>query len=176
GSPWSDCVLHQGTAAYAIPDSGGGAARPGEPGTTRTAVQIDREIEAARPERSAQSQIVAEPSQTATLRSHDEIGNVRIVLNDWDSRWFDDVSDLRVGVAAPHGTNQRRSEHDVADEAQSHQEDAHLLLFDRGLVYQHHRDVVLDWIDAVTLLAFERRAVVHQLDRRLAVGTGEDFE
>ena len=30
----------------------------------------------------------------------------------------------------------------------------------RGFINQHHRDVVLDWVDAMTLLALQRRLVV----------------
>src|SRR6185436_14369434 len=50
------------------------------------------------------------------------------------------------------------------------------LLFDRGFVDQHHRDVVLDRIDAVTRFALERLSVLHQRDRRLACRAGEYFE
>ena len=51
-----------------------------------------------------------------------------------------------------------------------------LTVLDRRLVDQHHRDVVLDRIHAVTGAALQRLAVLHQRDRRLARRAGEDFE
>src|SRR5262245_32805876 len=45
-----------------------------------------------------------------------------------------------------------------------------------GLVDEHHRDVVLDRIDAVTLVALECRAVLHEPDGSLTVGTRQNFE
>src|SRR5687767_9557946 len=50
------------------------------------------------------------------------------------------------------------------------------LRLDRRLVYQHNRDVVLDGIHTMARPALERRAVLDEGDRRLAVGAGEDFE
>ena len=52
----------------------------------------------------------------------------------------------------------------------------HQLGFYGRLIDEHHRDIVLDGIHAVTLLAFEGGAVLDECDRRLAVGTGQDFE
>src|SRR5438105_5052016 len=48
--------------------------------------------------------------------------------------------------------------------------------FDGGFVDEHHRDVVLDWIDAMARAALERRPVLHQTDRRLTVRAGENLE
>lgn len=50
------------------------------------------------------------------------------------------------------------------------------LILDCCLVDQHHGDVVLDRIHAVTGVALQRLAVFYQRDRRLAGGTGKDFE
>src|SRR5689334_1141456 len=48
--------------------------------------------------------------------------------------------------------------------------------FDRGLVNEHHRDVVPDGIHAFALIALERGAIVDEFYRGLAVRTGQDFE
>jgi hypothetical protein len=48
--------------------------------------------------------------------------------------------------------------------------------FDRGLVDQHHRDVVLDGIYAVTLVAFQSGAVLDELNGGLAGRAREDLE
>jgi hypothetical protein len=68
-----------------------------------------------------------------------------------------------------------RGEDNVADQTQANEENPHLG-FDSGLVNQHHRDVILDGIDAMTLLALEAGAVIHQLHWRLTVGAGQDFQ
>ena len=51
-----------------------------------------------------------------------------------------------------------------------------ILGLDRGFVDQHHRDVILDRVHAMTLLALQSGVVVHEDDRRLAVRAREDFE
>src|SRR5512145_3314081 len=48
--------------------------------------------------------------------------------------------------------------------------------FDRGLVQQHDRNVVLDRIHALALAALERAAVLHEIDLGLAVRAGQDLE
>src|SRR5262245_5150588 len=47
---------------------------------------------------------------------------------------------------------------------------------DRGLVDQHHRDVVLDGIDASALGALERGTVFHELNGRLARRADQNLE
>ena len=50
------------------------------------------------------------------------------------------------------------------------------LVLDCCLVDQHHRDVVLDRVDAVAGAALQRLAIFHQRDGSLARWTGKDFE
>ena len=52
----------------------------------------------------------------------------------------------------------------------------HQLGFYGRLIDEHHRDIVLDGIHAVTLLAFEGGPVLDQRDRCLAVGASQNFE
>ena len=51
-----------------------------------------------------------------------------------------------------------------------------MLELDRGFVDEHDRDVVLDRIDALALRALERRAVLHEIDLRLAVRARQNLE
>ena len=50
------------------------------------------------------------------------------------------------------------------------------LFLDGRFVDQHDRNVVLDRIDALARAAFERRAVLDERHRRLAMGTGKNVE
>jgi exonuclease VII large subunit len=49
-------------------------------------------------------------------------------------------------------------------------------VFDRGLVDEHHRDVIPDRVDTVALVASEACAVVHGLHGRLAGRAHQDLE
>jgi hypothetical protein len=89
----------------------------------------------------------------------------------------------------------RRREDDVADLTQPDEQDpgdlricgfedlrichaprAARLLFDFRLFDQHHRDVVLDWIDALARGALEARMVIHRRDAGMALGAHENLE
>jgi hypothetical protein len=48
--------------------------------------------------------------------------------------------------------------------------------FDRRLIDQHHRNVILDGIHTVTRVALERRPVFDQLYRRFARWTGKNLK
>src|SRR6186713_1555842 len=48
--------------------------------------------------------------------------------------------------------------------------------FDRGLVDQHHRDVVLDRIDPAALFALQAGAVLDDMHGRFALRTHENLE
>ena len=51
-----------------------------------------------------------------------------------------------------------------------------VLGFHRRFIDQHHRNVVLDGVDAVAGGALQRRAVLDERDGGLAVRTGKNFE
>ena len=115
------------------------------------------------------------PPQPARARRDDDFVEVRIVRDDRRGVGFDEVGDACAGIRAGAARGQRRREHDVADQAQTDQEDLRGAL-DRGFVDQHHRDVILDRIDAPALRALQRRAALDQLDLRLAVGARQNLE
>src|SRR5207249_5156460 len=50
------------------------------------------------------------------------------------------------------------------------------LLLNGRFVDEHHRNVVLDRVDAVAGIAFQARPVLHQHDRRFAVRTRKNFK
>src|SRR5262245_19682566 len=50
------------------------------------------------------------------------------------------------------------------------------LLLDRRFFDQHHWNVILDGIDAMASPALQRRAVLHERHRRLAVRTSQDLQ
>jgi hypothetical protein len=140
-------------------------------------MQVDREIEALLPQAAAQSPILANARESPTLGGDNQLVDVWVSLQDRSRGRFHDVHNPRIGVAAAQRANERRREDNVADEPQADQEDLRRsVLLDGRLVNQHHRDVVLDGVDAMTLIALETGAVMHQFDRRFAMGTGEDFE
>ena len=44
------------------------------------------------------------------------------------------------------------------------------------LIHEHHRDVVLDRVDAAARITTQARAIPHETHRRLALRAHEDFE
>ena len=86
---------------------------------------------------------------------------------------LDHISDVRVGEVAAQAADGGRRKDDVADFAQPDEKDFQLVL-DRGLVDQHHRNVVFNGIDAFAGRALERCAVFDERDRRFTVGTGQN--
>jgi hypothetical protein len=108
---------------------------------------------------------------------------------------------MGLGKAVAKAANRRRRENDVTDLAESDQQNLqknlklelpnypitqlpnypitrlpNVLRLDGGFIDQHDRDVVLNRVDAVTGRAFEGRAVLDEVYRRFAVGTGENLE
>src|SRR3954469_1851834 len=89
----------------------------------------------------------------------------------------------------------RCREHDVANLTEADQEQAPyqrvshsplasnngrshwpFLWLDGGLVDEHHRDIVFDWIDALAGGALESCAVLHGRDRSFTVWAGQNLE
>src|SRR5258708_1517650 len=65
---------------------------------------------------------------------------------------------------------------DWIDYRRSRMSDSAILRFDRCLVDEHDRDVVLDGIHTLAHAAFERGVVLDQRDGGLAVRTRQDLE
>ncbi len=100
---------------------------------------------------------------------------MRIVLDDRRRERLDEIGEACTRLKPPQRPQQRSREDDVANQAQPDDEDVHLRFY-RRLVNQHHRDIVLDRIHTMALVALERRAVLDQFDRGLAVRARKDFK
>ena len=130
---------------------------------------MTRSKRCAREARRASRMSYDEPPQPARPLGDDDVVDVRVVANDRFGGRLDEIGDARVGKAPPERRDGRRREDDVADQAQPDEQNLHpstplgMTLsmsrsgLDRRLVDQHDRDVVLDRIHAVALVALERR-------------------
>ena len=174
-------------AGQVITDSLRRARRPRQQPAARPAMKIDHQIEAAGAEAPRERDVVSQSREAARPLEHDDFVDAGMVAHDRFGRRFHEVGDTGAGEAPPKRADRRRGEDHVADQAQSNQKDLQRSvgtsgtwhsapIFDRRLVDQHHRNVVLDRIHAVTRSALERLSVLHQRDRRLARRAGEDFE
>ena len=147
-------------------------------------MQIDGDVEPPGAKPPCPGEIVGPASDAGALRDNQDFVQVRIVLDDRRRERLDEIREACTRLKPPQGPQQRSREDDVANQAQPDDENVHLrfyyedvhLRFYRRLVNQHHRDIVLDGIHTMALVALERRAVFDQFDRGLAVGAREDFE
>ena len=123
--PWHDVGVHPAAARGSISDPDRRPARPGEPGTSGPAVEVDGDIECRAPQPTSHSQIVTQSAQTRVLRDFNNRIDVRIAADDRSGGWFDEVSKMPGWIAPPECSYQRGREDDVADQAQANQEDLH---------------------------------------------------
>ena len=183
--------VHPAPAGDLVADAHRRAAQPRQQRRARPAVEIDGEIERARAAAGGRAPRSREqPAHARAARRDDHLVEMRIAGDDRRGRRFDEVGEVGVGKPPAQGADGRRGEDDVADlraaEPAGSDELRRLrsaitqsrnsVILDRRFVDQHHRDVVLDGIDALARGALERGAVLDERDRRLAVRTGENFE
>jgi len=102
------------------------------------------------------------------------------VRDDRRRRVFDDVAQGRVRIAPAERANHWRREHDVAEQPETYEQDANRLIlgrrFDRRLIDEHDRNVVLDRIATMAGLAGEARAVRSHAYWGTADGAHENVE
>jgi hypothetical protein len=99
------------------------AAGPRQPGRARAAVQVEREIETRPPQPPRQRDVRDDPFHPARPRHHDHLVEMRIVPDDRRRIRLDQVGEPRLRVRPAQPAQQRRREHDVADEAQPDEQD-----------------------------------------------------
>jgi hypothetical protein len=168
--------IHPCMAGHAISDAPGCAARPRQPRASRPAVKVYGDVEAPRAQAPCPREIVTPSRETGSARDHEEFVDRRVAANHRCGQRFNEIGEVRVRVRLPQRTEQRRGEDDVADQAQADEENVHKLRFDGGLVDEHHRNIVLDRIHPVALIALERRVILYEFDGRFAARTGENRE
>ena len=150
-------------------------------------MQIEDDVETLRAQTSRERDIVTKPGQSAAAGDDDHFCEVRVPGYYWRRLALDQIRQPRVRKRPLERADERRGEDDVADEAKANEEYLHVtgvrrhaglheLGFDSGLVQQHDGDVVLDRIDALALTAFQRGAVLDELNLGLAVGAGQYLE
>ena len=91
-------------------------------------MEIDRQIEAARPQASGQRQVVDQAPQPRAPRSHDDFLEVRIVDDDRLGRWFNDIAEDRVGKMLVDGANGGGGEDDVTNLPEANKKDTHRVI------------------------------------------------
>ena len=160
--PVNHARVHPGSARNIVAHSHRRARGPGQPRAAGAAMQVDDEIEARCRELARQSPIVGDPRQSTGVRDRDHGVQVRVPGDDRRGGRFDEVRERRVRVPAPQRADDRRREHDVADEAQADEKNPNRSVLDsgldRGLIDQHDGDVVLNRVDPPTGVALEARA------------------
>ena len=83
------------------------------------------------------------------------------------------TSELRLQIRT---SRLRRRQNQAALQSAIRNLQSEISRFDGGLVDQHHRDIVLDGVDAMAGAALQRRAILHERDGRFAVRTGKNFK
>jgi hypothetical protein len=142
-------------------------------------VEIDSQIEAVRPQSSRERDVRHRPADAATAWSDDHVIEMRVVENYGRGVRLDDVADVRVWISPPQRPNGWRREDHVANLAQANQKYSHRaksFILNRGLIDQHHGNVVLDRIHTIALRALQCCAVLHERHRCFAVGARENLE
>jgi hypothetical protein len=163
------------SAGQGITDSLRRPRRPRQETAAGPAVKINYQVKPAAAKAPRQRRVVLQPGEAARPGEHDNFVDAWMVAHHRFGRCFHEVGDTGAGEAPPNRGDRRRGEDDVADQPKPNQKNLQLF-FDRRFVDQHHRNVVLDWIHAVTRSALQCLSVLHQGDRRLACRAGEDFE
>ena len=77
------------------------------------------------PQPSPQRHVVDEARETGALWRDDHFVEMRIAEDHGGRSGLDHVGQVRLGIVPPQRPQQRRREHDIADEPQAHQEDSH---------------------------------------------------
>jgi hypothetical protein len=114
--------------------------------------------------------------RAAGTLDHDDLIEVRIAGHHRRGLPFHQVGERGVREPPPQRADHRRRQYDVADEAEADEKDAHGSRLDGGLVEQHDGDVVPDRVHAFALPALECGSVLDEVDLRLAVRAGKDFQ
>ena len=125
GRARDDVAVHPGASARPIADTHRRRARPHEPRTPRTAVQVDGHVELRAPQSSGKREILTQSADSGISRNNDYVVQVGIPVDDRGGCRFDDVGEMGVRIAPLQRAHQRRGEHDIAKQAKAYQKDLH---------------------------------------------------
>ena len=187
--------VHPAAAGDLVADPDRRAAQPRQQRRPRSAVEVDGDVVVRGLEPASQRDVGHHAAQSSRARSDDDVVEMRVVKDDRRGRRFDDVGEVGVGKPPAQRVDRRRREDHVANLPETNEQDSgkcvngefrmkhsqlitnyQLTISDCRFVDQHHRNVVFDRIDALAGGALERRAVLDERHRRLAVGAGENLE
>jgi len=79
-------------------------------------VQIDSDIEMLPPQPPRKRQVVTHTRQTVSPWDDNDVSQITVTADDRGGSRFDDIGELAVGIAPSEGANERRREHDVANQ------------------------------------------------------------
>ena len=88
-------------------------------------MQIDRDVESLAPQLPRNREIATKSGESAALRRHDDMGNVGIAAYDRGRRRFNEVSQLCAGIGPPQRSEERRRQHNIADQPQPDYKNLH---------------------------------------------------
>jgi hypothetical protein len=81
-------------------------------------MQIDRDVKPLAPQLARKREIATKTGESASLRRHDDMRNVGIAAYDRGGRRFNNVSQLCAGIGPPQRPQERRRQHNIADQPQ----------------------------------------------------------
>ena len=86
-------------------------------------MEIDRHVESGPAQLPGGRDIVPKPPQAGPLRNFNDIADVRIAADHGGGGRFDEVGEMRSGIAPPKRPDQRCREDYIANQAEANQED-----------------------------------------------------
>ena len=116
--------VHPGTPRDVKADPCGCAAEPRQQGGARSAVKVDRDVEPIMPKAKPEEDVGVCPSPSSVSVRDDELVQMRVSSHDRFRRRLDQVREMRRGKALAQRVNRRGRKNDVADLAQTDEEDS----------------------------------------------------
>jgi len=99
--------------------------QPRQPGASRSAVQIDRDIVSFPPKPARKTEIIGDSAQAGSARRDDDFPQMRILPNHRKRLRFDQIRQVRVWKRALQRPDERRRKNHIADQAKADQQDFH---------------------------------------------------
>ena len=82
-------------------------------------MQVDGDVEPFLPQAARQRKVVAHSGEATSSRDDNDVSQITITANNLCRCRFDDIGEPGSRVPPAKGTNQRRRQHDVANQPQS---------------------------------------------------------
>src|SRR5262245_28484874 len=108
--------VHPRAPSNPVTDTNRCAARPREPGRSRTAVHSEGDSQALTPQAARNGEGVALTRQTAGSRDDNDVTQTTIAADHRSGGRLAHTGELGLRIPSSEGTNQRRREHHVTDQ------------------------------------------------------------